>query len=108
MRNIAIIMIILLFTAFGCSTSDASVVNGKLTKYISNADGSPVGGSEVIKYTYETCDVHDQSVGEVLGILLDLGDFSNLSQLEAQVNRVIKRRGCSRNFLIVDTYVDER
>ena len=101
--GIAFTIMILSVNAF------AGIVEGKLSKYISNDNGIPTGGSEIISYRYETCGSEpDPMVGDVLDTIIALGKFTNIPQLEAQVNRVIRIRGCSSNFNIIDIYVDEK
>ena len=92
-------------------SADAATFHGTWIKPVYTCDGLATLAVEVVKYDLEIPDGSMvkaiETMPAVIGTTVLQGQFSNLRQLEALVNRALRNTEF-RDFRIVDVYVDER
>ena len=76
------------------------------------ANGLATTSQEVVKYDVNV-DADDfigecQRLNIIISAIAMAGQFSNLEQFQAQINRAIRNDQVLSNFAITDVYVDER
>ena len=111
MRFFAIIVVALSIAMFTSSVM-AGTVHWFWAKPLYTADGLATMSQEVVKYDVNV-DADDfigecQRLNIIISAIAMAGQFSNLEQFQAQINRAIRNDQVLSNFTITDVYVDER
>ncbi len=112
MKSIFVSLAMALVIIFSASSSMAGTVHWFWAKPIYTSDGLATMSREVVKYDIDVD--ADDFIGECnrLNIMIStvamVGQFSNIPEFQAQINRAIRNDKVLSNFRITDVYVDER
>ncbi len=111
MRSLFAIVLFLVSVFTMNVSASAATFHGTWSKPVYTCDGLATLAVEVVKYDLEIPDGSMvkaiETMPAVIGTTVLQGQFSNLRQLEALVNRALRNTEF-RDFRIVDVYVDER
>ena len=107
----SIIAILILVVSMVSTAANAATFHGIWSKPVYTCDGLMTLSTEVVKYDLEVPQGQMVKAIEVMpriiGTTVLQGQFSNLHQLEALVNKALRDTEF-RDFRITDVYVDER